>query len=250
MMTLMKLMGSQESQQALSKGMATFAESMVDLSTESMDTVTEYQAQLVETFGKIGQHTTAYSVEDLDHATFEAFRELYRTELQKYLNIPKIGLPREKHERLSTLVDRSGIYYSHLFELLFLFLVPFEKTNRNMQEKMRTALEEGQVTDDVDNTYNDWIKTLEGHYMELLQSADYTKVLNETISSHAKFKETRQEVINSVLDEYQIPTNKDIDEVYKDLYLTRKKVKELSREVAKLQKELQALSARERTEIP
>lgn len=243
MLTLMKLMASKESQEALSKGMAGFAESMVDLSGESMDSIADYQAQLVQTFAKIGEHTTAYNLEDLDHTTFAAFRELYRSELQKYLHVPKIGLPRENHERLSNLVDQTGLYYSHLMELVFIFMVPFEKTNRNMQEKMRLALEEGDVNEDFGKSYNEWIKTLEGHFMELLQSKEYTAVLNETISSHASYKETRQQVINSVLTEYQIPTNKDMDEVYKDLYVTRKKVKELTRQVAQLQKELQALSA-------
>jgi class III poly(R)-hydroxyalkanoic acid synthase PhaE subunit len=238
--SLLKILTAPENQEAVSKGILTFSEAMAQAAGESLENFTEFQSQVVKSFAKVGEHTKAYNLDDFDHGAFESFRELYRSELQKYLYIPKIGLPREFHERVSQLVDKSNIFSSYLFELIYLFSLPFEKTNRVMQKKIKKMLDGGAVAEDSKQLYTDWIKVLEGHFMELLKSKEYTDVLNNTIISLAAYKDVKNEVSNVFLKEMGIPTGKDMDEVYKELYQLKKKIGELSRQVAKLQKELKA----------
>lgn len=238
----LKMMATPENQEALRKSASSYAEAMVQATGDSLESTTDFQTQLVNTFAKVGEHTTAYNFDDLDHSSFESFRELYKSELQKYLYIPKLGLERESHEQMSRLIDRSNIFNSHLFELIYLFLLPFEKTNRGMQEKVKQQLENGEVVEDVKQTYSEWVKVLEGHYMELLKSSAFTTVLDNTINSFADYKNIKQDMMNSFLKEQQIPTNKDMDEVYRDLYQTKKKLAELTRQVAALQTELKSLT--------
>ena len=238
--SFLKILSAPENQKAVSKSVISFADSMTEAAGESLENFTEFQSQMVKSFTKVGEHTKAYNFDDLDHGAFESFRELYRTELQKYFHIPKIGLPREFHEQVSELTDKSNIFSSYLLELLYLFSLPFEKTNRLMQKKINNLLEKGETAEDSKQIYNDWIKVLEGHFMELLKSREYTNVLNSTITSLADYKGVKNDVTDIFLKEMRIPTGRDMDELYKELYLMKKKVKELSRQVEKLQNEVKA----------
>lgn len=238
--SLLKIMMAPENQESLSKSFFAFTEGMAEVTGESLENIAEFQSQLVKSFTKVGEHTKAYSFDDLDRSAFESFRELYKTEFQKYLNIPKIGLPREFHEQLSHLTDTSNIFSSYLAELFYLFTLPIEKSNRVMQRKMKEMIERGELGADSKQLYNEWIKVLEGHYMELLKSKDYTEVLDNTIGSLAAYKNVKTDVTNVFLKQLQIPTSRDMDEVYKDLYQMKKKIKELSKKVARLESQSKA----------
>ncbi|EKD38487.1 MAG: PhaE [uncultured bacterium] len=238
--SFLKLMSAPENQDTLYRSIAAYTEAMTQAAGDSLENFTEFQSQVVKSLAKVGEHTKAYNFDDLDHTAFESFRELYRTELQKYLKIPKIGLPREFHERLSELADKSNIFSSHLIELIYQFSTPFEKTNRAMQAKIKGMLEGGEVVEDTKQVYNDWIKALEGHFMELLKSGEYTDVLNNTITSLAAYKGVKNDVADVFLKEMQIPTGREMDEVYKDIYHMKKKIRELTKQVEKLQSELNA----------
>ncbi len=237
--SLMQSMMAPENHENLAKGFLTFSEGLVETAGETLENFTDFQSQLVKSFAKAGEHTKAYNFDDLDRTTFEAFRELYRTEFQKYLHVPKVGLNREYNEQMSELIDKSNIFSSYLIELLYLFSVPFEKTNWVMQQKIEKMLETGEVVEDSKQAYNEWIKILEGHFMELLKSHEYTEVLNNTITSLAAYKNVKNDVTDIFLKEFQIPTRKDMDDVYRDIYLMKKKIRTLSKQMESLQSELE-----------
>jgi hypothetical protein len=231
----LKIMSAPENQQAMAENSTAFAEAYGEAAKESFENLLEFQTNLIQSFARASEHTQSYNPDDFDHSAFKSFRELYKNEWQKYLHIPKIGLPRELHEQLADFVDKSNIFYSYVGELLYLFGRPFEKSNQAMQEKMNAMLEQGEVENDSTKIYNEWIKVLEGNFMQLLQSQEYTELLNEIIRSLTAYKTVKNDVTNVFLKEFQVPTNSDMDEVYKELYLTKKKLKELTIRLEKLE---------------
>jgi polyhydroxyalkanoate synthesis regulator phasin len=233
--SFLRIISAPKNQEELHKGIIAFSEALTQLTSETLENFTEFQSQIVKSFAKVGEHTKAYTYDDLNHSAFESFRELYRSEIQKYLNIPKIGLPREFHERLSQMTDKYTLFYSHLTELFYFFSLPFEKTHRTMQKKIKEMLERGEITEDSNKAYNEWIKTLEGNFMELLKSTEYTEVLNNTIISLADCKNAKRDVVSIYLKDLQIPTSTEMDEVYKTLYQMKKKIRELTKQVEELQ---------------
>ncbi len=240
--SFLKIMSAPENQKELGDGLLAFSKVMTQATGDALENITDFQGQLINSFAKVNEHTKAYNFDDIDHAAFESFRDLYRTEFQKYLKMPKIGLPREFHERLSNLADSSNLFYSYLTEFIYLLFQPLEKTNRVMQQRVNQMLEKGdfEFIKDSKKGYSEWIKALEGNFMEMLNSDEYTEVLNKTIVSLAALKSVRREVMGIILKDLQIPTNKEMDEVYKDLYQMKKQVRQLSRQVESLQAELKA----------
>jgi len=55
--------------------------------------------------------------------------------------------------------------------------------------------------------------------------------LRGTLNSLHDFRAARSEFFMDLLQNLPIPTNKEMDELYKDLYILKKRVKELERKV-------------------
>jgi poly[(R)-3-hydroxyalkanoate] polymerase subunit PhaE len=234
--SLFKNAASPKHQEWMAKSGMTFLEALTAKAGDSSKNFAELQNQLQNAFTKMGQHMSSCEFDDLEKMDFETFRDLYKSEFQKYFYVPKIGLPREKHEQLSELADKTTVFNSHLLELVYLFSLPFDKTNRAMQDKHKRMAENGEFIEDSKQEYSDWIKILEGHFSELLTSKKYIKVLNNTITSLADYKNVKTNVTNDFLKEMQIPTYKEMDEVYQDLHQMKSTIKMLSKEVQQLKK--------------
>ena len=232
--SFMKLMARPENQESTTKGMGSLHEMLLQMSGDSVENTVEFQEQFLKTLTAIGQRTKAYDFEEIDHNMFESIRTLYEQEFQKYLHIPQFGLPRFYQEKIGNLLDKFNLFHLHLSELGYLFSVPIEKTNRVMQDEMEGMIDKGEFFDDANKGYDKWVKVLEGHYMVLLKSPKYTTVLKKTIDSMAEYRNARDEVLCQVLKLLPIPTNREMDEVYKELHTVKKQLKNLSKEIAKL----------------
>ncbi len=231
----LKIMAAPENQEAMAKSSTSFVEALSQAAGESFENLLEFQGNLIQSLARASEYTKSYNIEDIDHTLFESFRELYKNEWQKYLHIPKIGLPRELHEQVTDMVDKANIFHSYLAELFYLFSLPFEQTNYITQQRIKAMLEKGEIENEPSQFYNEWIKILEGNFMQLLKSEEYTGLLSNLIRSLAEYKEIKNELTNICLKELQIPTNKDLDEVYKELYIMKKKVAELTKKLEKLE---------------
>ncbi len=234
--SFMKLMGRPENQEALTNGITSLAEMLMHLSEDSVENTMEFQEHLLKTLSLIGQRTKPYTFDDTEQNIFESFRTLYEQEFQKYLYIPQFGLPRFHQENLAKLVDKFNIFNFNLSELIYLFSVPLDKTHQVMQDRMNEMLDRGTFFDDTAQAYDEWVKTLEGHYMILLKSRKYTQTLKNTIDAMAEYRKARDEVMGQILKLLPIPTNREMDDVYKELYAVKRQLKSLSKEMARLRK--------------
>jgi hypothetical protein len=132
-------------------------------------------------------------------------------------------------------MDETNQFQMALSEFMYLFSVPFEKTARVMQEKTEEMMEQGDVPSDVKDHYNMYIKILEGHFMTLLQSPEYIRVMSDTINALVKYKQAKEKVLFDMLNTLPIPTNKDMDELYKEFYILKKRVWEQSKRMDQLE---------------
>jgi len=181
--------------------------------------------------GKIGETTEAYKFENLDQEVFKNWVELYEKEVQPYFHMPQVGLMRFYQERMNLVMDKFNLYRAAMSEFLHLIYVPLEKSVHVMQEKFDELSKEGQLSENFKDYYNMWIKILEGHYMTLFKSPEYLQTLSRTLSTVAEFKTAQHEMLVDAMKSLPIPTNKDMDDLYKEFYLLKKKVKELEKKL-------------------
>jgi class III poly(R)-hydroxyalkanoic acid synthase PhaE subunit len=224
-------LGKPETAEEMLKGLDAAPDLMTGLVRQSWEGYFDLQKQWMERTAKIGRNTKAYSFEDIDQETFKSIRELYEKEFRKFLQIPQLGLNRFHQEKLNRLVDRQNLFQTALGEFLYMFYVPLEKTTGVMQEKLEEMAEAGELHDDAKAYYTMWIKILEGHYMTILKSPEYAQVMDNTIAAFVDYKDAREDFLCDMLQSLPVPTNRDMDALYKDFHAMKKKLREVTREL-------------------
>jgi class III poly(R)-hydroxyalkanoic acid synthase PhaE subunit len=192
----------------------------------------QLQQQWLERVARIGKTTEAYKFEKLDQNVFALWNELYEKEFRQFLHLPKLGLTRFYQERAGRAVDEFNIFQAKVAEFLHIFFLPMEKSTKVMQDKITEMAEAGELPDDTKDYYQMWIKILEGHYMTLFKSPEYADAMAQALTALEDYKMTSEKVIEDFLEMFPVPTQKDMDELYREIYLLKKKVKALEKEKA------------------
>ncbi len=185
------------------------------------------QKQWLDQTGKIGKSTEGSEGEDVHQEPLKAWMQMYEREFRPFFAMPQLGLTRFYQERMAQALDQFNLYQTAMGDFYNLLYRPMEKSNRVLQEKLSSLTEEGKAPENFQEYYRLWLKTLEGHYMALFKSSEFIQTLAETMKAMENFMEARQAVLQDLLKFLPVPTHKDMEDLYQELYLLKKKVKEL-----------------------
>ncbi len=224
-----KMMKQPESESAAANAMNALPEIFLKMAKSGFDAAMKIQNHLLEKAGNIGKRTEAYHFENLDQDVFKAFSEVYEKEIQQYFKIPPLGLTRFYQERFNELINRHNIFETTLAEFLSILYLPIEKSFKVFQEKLQQMAEEGNIPTATKENYAMWVKILEGHYMNLFKSTDYTEALHRVLKHFENFMIVRNETMQDYLQMLPVVTNKDIDDLYKEFHLLKKRVNKLEK---------------------
>jgi hypothetical protein len=216
---------------AILRGINTLPEFFLTLARTGWEASSRIQQQAMEKAGKIGQKTEAYKFENLDQEVFKAWKEIYEEEFQQYFQIPQLGLLRYYQERFNRFLDQSNLLQATLSEFLFILYLPMEKSIKVLQDKVEEMSRNGTLPEKSKEYYNLWLKILEGHYMTLFKSPEYLQALGETLNQLEAFSVARNQFLQDVLQQLPVPTNRDMDDLYKELHLLKKKVRNMERQM-------------------
>lgn len=207
------------------KDAGTFA----DLAASAASSFTEGYSQFHEWMNSAAcndqtckEHSFLKNQQDL----FQTWMEFHEKEIQPLLRIPQVGLTRFYQERMNQLVDRHNMYQAAVADFQYLLCRPMESSLCEMKEKLEKG-EDGNPAGDFNQYYSTWIKTLERHYMDLFTSSEWRQSLCRVVEEAASFKMSKNDIMMDFMQSLPIPTNRDMDEVYKELYTLKKMVKDL-----------------------
>jgi len=188
------------------------------------------QQQLLEKAGRIGESPRAFNFDNLDQEVFKAWTEIYEQEFQKFFYIPQLGLTRFYQEKISQSLDKYNRFQSQYAEFMHLIFLPIEKTFKVLQQQLSEMAQEGKLPENSNDYYKLFIKNLEGHYMSLFKSPDYVTAMNKTLDALEDFVAARNAITQDLLKTMAVPTQDELDELYKELYLMKKRIKILEKE--------------------
>ena len=134
--------------------------------------------------------------------------------------VTKKAITRDKHNR----------FQSQYAEFMHLVMLPVEKTFKVLQQQLSDLLREGKLPENSNDYYKLFIKILEGHFMSLFKSPDYVTVMGKTLDAFEDFVEARNAITQDVLKAMAMPTQDELDELYKEMYLLKKRIKLLEKE--------------------
>ncbi len=187
------------------------------------------QQQLIEKAGRIGRSTQAYSFENLDEDVFKAWTDIYEKEFRQFFNLPQLGLTRFYQEKFNQAVDKFNRFQASFGEFMTVFYMPMEKSFKVLQDEVSKLAEVGKLPEDANAFYRLWIKILEGHYMTLYKSPEYLSVMHKTLSALEDFFIARETITQDMLKGMAIPTQKDLDELYREIYILKKRIRKFEK---------------------
>jgi polyhydroxyalkanoate synthesis regulator phasin len=226
-------MSEPETADAVFKGMSTLPDVFVKIAEATWDACFEMQKKTIERAGKIGQRVEAYQFDAIDQELFKALKDIYEQELRKFYYTPQLGLTRSYQERFNVFLDKLNLMHTAGAEFLSLLYLPFEKSFKVVQQQLDDLASEGKLPRETKEYYNMFIKVLEGHYMTLYKSPEYNETLATLFTQLSEYIISKNEVLQDLLQGLPVPTYKEMDELYKDLHLLKKKVKNLERALQK-----------------
>ena len=211
------------------RGIAAFPEIASKLVKPVWEGVFHLQQEWMERAGRIGKSTAGYKYEDLDRDVFKVWREIYEREFRQFLNVPQLGLTRAYQERLSQAADKFHVFQTTMAEFLSLLYLPVEKSFKVLQDQVALMAEGGELPEQSREYYRMWVKILEGHYMTLFKSPEYTQTLGRILDSMGDYMVARQEILQDAMQCLPVPSQKDMDELYREIYLLKKRIKKLEK---------------------
>jgi polyhydroxyalkanoate synthase subunit PhaE len=162
---------------------------------------------------------------------FQTWFEMYEKEFRTFLKIPPLGLTRFHQERCREAMDKYSQFQHKIMVFLYSLLKPIENSFSGAQEKLAELMEQGEISQDPKEYYRIWIKTLEGYYLSFLRSGEYMESMNEVLQALEDFLLARQKVFQMCLQMLSIPTNGDLDDLAKEFYTLKKRLKEAEKKI-------------------
>lgn len=218
-----------ESINALFKGMSILPEVILQTLQSGWGGYSDLQKEWMEKASRIGKRMEPGKFEDIDKDLFKAWSEAYEKEFRQFLNVPQIGLTRFYQERMGQALDRFNLFEIAISEFMDLLNLPVEKSAKAMSEKLEEVTKKGELSENFEEYYREWIKILEGHYMILFKSSEYIQGLNNVLDAGENYSSAKNHLIEDILQSSPVATNRDMDELYKEIYLLKKEVKKLSK---------------------
>lgn len=224
-----KTMSEPESVASSIKAINTLPEIIFKMVRSGWEAGIQSQKHIIAKIGKIGERAEAYKFDNLDQEVFRALTDIYEKEIRQYFQIPQLGLTRFYQERFTELLDKQNLFETTAAEFISIICLPIEKSVKVFQEKLQSMAQEGVMPKDLKENYEIWIKILEGHYMSLFQSKEYTVALHNTLDKLEDFVLAKNDALQDILQFLPVPTTKEMDELYKEFYDLKKRVKELEK---------------------
>lgn len=224
-----RMMNEPGSASAAANTVNALPEILIKMSQSAFEAAMQVQNHLIDKAGKIGKRTEAYNFENMDQEVFRALTDIYEKELRQYLKIPPLGLTRFYQERFNELLDKHNIFETTLAEFLSIMYLPLEKSLKALQEKLQERAEAGNLPYNTKESYDMWLKILEGHYMNLFKSKDYTEALHRTLNNLEDLLIAKDNAMHDFLQTLPVATHKDMDDLYKEFHYLKKRVKELEK---------------------
>lgn len=227
--TLLGAMSGPDTMQRFQKATEMSPDLALGFALTCLQSMNGLQTHVFEWIQKRGESLSETDMQELDRDLLKSWRDIYEQEFSRYLKVPQLGLGRLYQEKGLNAIDKLNVFQLELSSFLHMLYLPIEKSLKSLQEEMTAMAEEGKLDENSKAYYKSWIKSMEGHYMELFQEEEYAEAMHKALFALHEFSDAKQEVINDLLKQLNVPTNQDIDELSKEIYLLKKRVRALEK---------------------
>jgi hypothetical protein len=166
--------------------------------------------------------------EDLDQDISNICGDLFENDFRRLLNMPHLRLTGLTQECLHHATEKFNQFQSVMGDFIYMLYLPVKKSLRAMRGVGGAGRQE-KPPEDFKEYYRGWLKILEGHYMTLFQSAEYIQTLVHTLNALQDFTMAKDALMTEVMEALALPSRRDLDALYREMYVLKKGMKEMTR---------------------
>ncbi len=161
---------------------------------------------------------------------FDLWLKTYEETFGKLLKAPAVGPAREKTEKMMQGIPYFANYYTSWMNTNVKFQSVYAEALRKTQEKIAAASPESNR-----EFYSIWLETYSDTFKEFLKSGNFADDIGKFVSNMMDVEQYNKEMLESnFLKPMNLPTKSEMDEIYKEIYLLKKKVRELTKQVKEI----------------
>ena len=188
-----------------------------------------FSQQLLGKMEKSGDYVPLSGIQEMDREALSIWSKFYDAEFRKFLHIPQLGLNRFHQEKINRYLDKIAELETAMGEFLSIVFKPFKDAYTSFEEEVAEMAKKDELPEDHKAYYRQWIKHLEGHYMNLFRSPEYLMTLSKTLNASAAHTIARRELIDVFLHAFSVPSTTDIEEMHKELYQLKRRLNRLEK---------------------
>jgi len=166
----------------------------------------------------------------LDQDIIKTCHDLCEHEFASLLDLPHLQLRGGSPERLHRATDTFNQFQAALAEFIYLLARPVKKSLQAMGGGPPPAAA-AQPPEDFKEYYRKWLRILQGYYMTLFQSAEFTQTLGHFLHALEDFTMAKQDLIADAIEALGWPSRRDMDELYRELYQLKKNMKAMAKKL-------------------
>lgn len=208
-----------------------FPEIVSKLTKAGWDEYFHFQQQWLEMLGVIKNHSDPSRLENPGLQMFKAWIDVYEKEFRKFLTTPQLGLTRYYQERMREVLDKFNLFQAKMSEFAYSLFRPMEESFKVMRERVEELTRGGKLPENPKEYYQMWIKILEDDYLNWFRSSEYARIMNGALDALEEFTGARQKFLQGFLQTLSVPSYTDLDDLSKELYELKKRVKELAKKI-------------------
>jgi polyhydroxyalkanoate synthase subunit PhaE len=189
-----------------------------------------FQSQVNQWMEKKDSASLLKNSEAFKKECLQGWTDLYEKEFRQYFNIPQIGMGRVYQERMLHAADKHNLFQGALTKFLHQLYQPMEEAFEQLQQQVAEHAESDQLEEDPKAYYHLWVKLLEARYMTLFKQSDFSEILGQTLGALNEYSLAKQGVVNDLLKQATIPTHDDLDDLYKEIHLLKKRMRNFEKQ--------------------
>ena len=171
----------------------------------------------------------------------EQYLNFYEEFMGKYLRMPPLGIGRETIGETMAAGEAYHKLAVAVTEFIQHFSVPLTDTLASIRDEIEQNA--GQI-DNAQALYKVFMQNLDQRYEAYLRSKEGVQEVAELIDQYLEFKQRLDNAMVPWMDFYNIPSKKDMHEVYRKLHQLRRKNRVLEKTIEKQKVDLQDLTER------
>lgn len=162
---------------------------------------------------------------------FKLWKKNYGETFGKMLNSPQFGIDRNSYEMQMKTIDKLITFIGNYLELTTMLSNLVTESTENVVKDSFEMIKKGEAPKTFEEFYNYWRKKTSDEFDKLFYSDEFSKFLGNFVDSLMLLKIDLDKVVEESLKWYPIPTNSDMDSLYKTVYELKKEVRSLKKHI-------------------